>query len=235
MRRYNTGSRPHVQGSRRALRVCHSARKLTGGGGLVLVRKQFDRFALPVWIDRRAEREQGFFRPGAMTKVWIVLLLYCGGVMDELPLLDWRCSIAGACAGSSAGSGCRIRRRSGGSSGVRERPWYRCCGEWCGRKARLSTAPLTIAGYILSTQRDISEPIPPGSHHATSLAYPHRCSSGLSFGRADPAPVHEDRNRSSGGFAAFRFSQGDDVPSFTASSCHLSRSDQRRRWIARQR
>ena len=79
-----------MQGSRRAQRVCHSARKLTGGGGLVLVRKQFDRFALPVWIDRRAEREKGFFRPGAMTKVWIVLLLYGGGVMDELPLLDCR-------------------------------------------------------------------------------------------------------------------------------------------------
>ena len=58
---------------------------------------------------------------------------------------------------------------------------------------------VTSKDYILSTQRDISEPIPPGSHHATSLAYPHRCSSGLSFRRVDPGPAHEDRNRSWGG------------------------------------
>ena len=79
-----------MQGSRRALRVRHSARNLTDGGGLVLVRKLFDRFGLAAWIDRGAENEKGFFRPGLMTEVWIVLLLYGGGVMDELPLLDCR-------------------------------------------------------------------------------------------------------------------------------------------------
>ena len=88
--RQHTGSRPHVQGSGRALRVRHSARNLTDGGGLVLVRKLFDRFALAGWIDRRGEREKGFFRPGLMAEVWITLLLYGGRVMDDLPLLERR-------------------------------------------------------------------------------------------------------------------------------------------------
>ena len=79
-----------MQGCGRALRVRHSARNLTDGGGLVLVRKLFDRFALAGWIDRRAEKEKGFFRPGLMTEVWIVLLLYGRGVMDDLPLLERR-------------------------------------------------------------------------------------------------------------------------------------------------
>ena len=72
------------------MRVRHSARNLTDGGGLVLVRKLFDRFALAGWIDRRGEREKGFFRPGLMAEVWITLLLYGGRVMDDLPLLERR-------------------------------------------------------------------------------------------------------------------------------------------------
>ncbi|MDE2794822.1 MAG: hypothetical protein OXL34_08400 [Gemmatimonadota bacterium] len=88
MRHHHTGIRPHVQGSGRALRVRHSARNLTDGGGTVLVRKLFDRLGLAGWIDRRAEKEKGFFRPSLMTEVWIVLLLYGGRVMDDLPLLN---------------------------------------------------------------------------------------------------------------------------------------------------
>ena len=90
MRHHHTGSRPHVQGSGRALRVRHSARNLTDGGGLVVVRKLFDRLGLAGWVDRRAEKEKGFFRPGLMTEVWIVLVLYGGGVMNDLPLLERR-------------------------------------------------------------------------------------------------------------------------------------------------
>ena len=90
MRHHHTGSRPHVQGSGKALRVRHSARNLTDGGGLVLVRKLFDRLALAGWIDGRAKKEKGFFRPGLMSEVWIVSLLYGGGVMDDLPLLERR-------------------------------------------------------------------------------------------------------------------------------------------------
>ena len=87
---HHTGSRPHVQGSGRGLRVRHSARGPTDGRGLVLVRKLFDRFALAGWIDDRTKKEKGFFRPGLMTEVWVVLLLYGGRVMDDLPLLERR-------------------------------------------------------------------------------------------------------------------------------------------------
>ena len=90
MRNHHTGSRPHVQGASQPLRVRHSARHLTDGGGLVVVRKLFDRFGLAGWIDVRAKKEKGFFRPGLMTEVWIALLLYGGGVIDDLPLLDRR-------------------------------------------------------------------------------------------------------------------------------------------------
>ena len=90
MRHHHTGSRPHVQGASRPLRVRHSARNLTDGAGLVLVRKLFDRFGLAGWIDGRAKEEKGFFRPGLMAEVWIALQLYGGGVIDDLPLLDRR-------------------------------------------------------------------------------------------------------------------------------------------------
>lgn len=90
MRHHHTGSRPHVQGRGRALRVRHSARNLTDGGGLVLVRKLFDRLDLAGWIDGRTSGEKGFFRSGLMAEVWIVLLLYGGRVMDDLPLLERR-------------------------------------------------------------------------------------------------------------------------------------------------
>ena len=88
MRHHHTGSRPHVQGSRRPLRVRHSAQNLTDGGGLVLVRKLFDRFGLAGWIDGQANKEKGSYRPGLMIEVWIALLLYGGGVIDDLPLLE---------------------------------------------------------------------------------------------------------------------------------------------------
>ena len=78
MRHHHMGSRPHVQGSRRPLRVRHSAQNLTDIGGLVLVRKLFD------WLGMRHGR------PGLMTEVWIALLLYGGGVIDDLPLLERR-------------------------------------------------------------------------------------------------------------------------------------------------
>ena len=42
------------------------------------------------WIDGRANREKGFYRPGLMTEVWIALLLYAGGVIDDLPPLERR-------------------------------------------------------------------------------------------------------------------------------------------------
>ena len=79
-----------MQGSRRPLRVRHRAQNLTDGGGLVLVRKLFDRFGLAGWIDGQANKEKGSYRPGLMIEVWIALLLYGGGVIDDLPLLERR-------------------------------------------------------------------------------------------------------------------------------------------------
>ena len=90
MRHHHTGSRPHVQGSGQPLRVRHSSRDLTDGGGLVVVRKLLDRLGLGGWIDCRTAKEKGFFRPSLMAEAWIVLLLYGGRVMDDLPLLDCR-------------------------------------------------------------------------------------------------------------------------------------------------
>lgn len=90
MRHHHTGSRPHVQGSAQPLRVRHSARTLTDSGGLVLVRKLFDRLGLAGWIDTRTGKKKGFFRPSLIVEAWVVLLLYGASVMDDLPLLERR-------------------------------------------------------------------------------------------------------------------------------------------------
>ena len=79
MRSRQPESRPLRQGASRPLRVRQRAQNLTGGGGLVLVRKLFDRFGRADWIDGRAKEVKGFLRPGLMTEAWITLLLY-GGV-----------------------------------------------------------------------------------------------------------------------------------------------------------
>ena len=47
-------------------------------------------FGLAGWIDGRANKEKGSYRPGLMIEVWIALLLYGGGVIDDLPLLERR-------------------------------------------------------------------------------------------------------------------------------------------------
>ena len=90
MRNHRICSRPHVQGDASPLRIRHSARKLTDGGGLILVRYLWDGLGLGSWIDRRSEGLAGYFRPSLMVEVWVVLLLYGGRVLDDLPLLDRR-------------------------------------------------------------------------------------------------------------------------------------------------
>ena len=42
------------------------------------------------WIDARTEQVPGQFRPSLMVEIWAVLLLYGGGVLDDLPLLARR-------------------------------------------------------------------------------------------------------------------------------------------------
>jgi len=90
VRNHRIDSRPHVQGSSAPLRLRHSARDLTDGGGLILIRRLWDALNLGSMIDRAAPQVGGFFRPSLMVEVWIVLLLYGGRVLDDLPLLERR-------------------------------------------------------------------------------------------------------------------------------------------------
>ncbi len=90
MRVHTIVSRPHVQGTRAPLRVRHSAGELTDGAGLLLVRRLWDRLGLGVRIDQQAAWLPGVFRPSLMVEMWIALLLYGGGRMDDLRRLAGR-------------------------------------------------------------------------------------------------------------------------------------------------
>jgi len=90
VRNHRIGSRPHVQGDASPLRVRHSAGGLTDAGGLVLIRKLWDRLELGAWLDARTGAVPGHFRPSLMVEVWVVLLLYGGGVLDDLTLMAHR-------------------------------------------------------------------------------------------------------------------------------------------------
>jgi hypothetical protein len=79
-----------VQGTRAPIRVRYSARNLTDGGGLILLRRLWDQLELGRWIDHRTGHVAGEFRPSLMVEVWTVLLIYGGGVLDDLPLLARR-------------------------------------------------------------------------------------------------------------------------------------------------
>jgi hypothetical protein len=54
------------------------------------MRKLWDGLGVGEWIDGRTEAIPGRFRPSLMVEVWTVLLLYGGGVLDDLPLLARR-------------------------------------------------------------------------------------------------------------------------------------------------
>lgn len=90
MRTHRIASRPHVQGTSRPLRLCHNARDLTDGAGLVLVRQLWDRLQLGARIDQRTTAVDRRYRSSLFTEVWLVLLLYGGGVLDDLPRLAGR-------------------------------------------------------------------------------------------------------------------------------------------------
>jgi hypothetical protein len=64
--------------------------ELTDGGGLLVVRRLWDRLGLGARIDQQAAWLPGLFRPSLMVELWIVLLLYGGGRMDDLRLLSGR-------------------------------------------------------------------------------------------------------------------------------------------------
>jgi len=90
VRNHRIPSRPHLQGTLAPLRVRHSAQNLTDGGGLIVIRRLWDALDLGSLIDRGAQAVGGFFRPSLMVEVWVVLLLYGGRVIDDLPLLERR-------------------------------------------------------------------------------------------------------------------------------------------------
>ena len=90
MRVHTIASRPHVQGSPAPLRLRHSAGELSDGGGLLLVRRLWDRLGLGQRIDTEAAWLRGDYRPSLMVELWVVMLLYGGGCMDDLRLLGGR-------------------------------------------------------------------------------------------------------------------------------------------------
>jgi hypothetical protein len=90
VRVHTIASRPHVQGAPAPLRLRHSAGELTDGGGLLLVRRLWDRLGLGRRIDTEAAWLRGDYRPSLLVELWIVLLLYGGGCMDDLRLLSGR-------------------------------------------------------------------------------------------------------------------------------------------------
>lgn len=90
MRTHFIGSRPHVQGSAAPLRLRHSSAELTDGAGLLLVRRLWDQLDLGRKIDSEASWLAGLYRPSLMVEMWVVLLLYGGARMDDLPLLGRR-------------------------------------------------------------------------------------------------------------------------------------------------
>lgn len=90
MRVHTVDSRPHVQGHSAALRLRHSAGDLTDAAGLLLLRRLWDRLGLGQRIDAEASWLRGAYRPSLMVELWTVLLLYGGGRMDDLRLLEGR-------------------------------------------------------------------------------------------------------------------------------------------------
>jgi len=91
VRNHRIGSRPHEQGSSAPLRLRHSAGELTDGGGLLLIRRTWDLLNPGAWLDRRTSELPGRFRSSLMVELWVVLLLYGGGWMDDLQRLGRRC------------------------------------------------------------------------------------------------------------------------------------------------
>jgi hypothetical protein len=83
-------SRRHVRGASAPLRLRHSAGDLTDGGGLLLVRRLWDRLGLGQRIDTESAWLRGEYRSSLLVELWIVLLLYGGGCMDDLRLLGGR-------------------------------------------------------------------------------------------------------------------------------------------------
>lgn len=84
MRTHRIPSRPYVQGATAPLRLCHNAAGLTDGAGLLVVRQLWDQLHLGARIDQRTTTVDRRYRSSHFIEVWVALLLYGGGVMDDL-------------------------------------------------------------------------------------------------------------------------------------------------------
>jgi len=83
-------SRPQVQGQSRPLQLRPGAQVRTDGAGLLVLRRLWDELSLGAWIDDRAEEVGGWFASSLMIEVWVALLWYGGGWMDDLELMARR-------------------------------------------------------------------------------------------------------------------------------------------------
>jgi hypothetical protein len=90
VRVHHIESRPHVQGASSPLRLRHSSGELTDGGGLLLIRRMWDQLGIGAWLEDQTREIGGHFRSPLMVEVWVILLLYGGGAMDDLKLLRAR-------------------------------------------------------------------------------------------------------------------------------------------------
>jgi hypothetical protein len=73
-----------VQGAPGPLRLTHNAEGLTDGAGLLLFRQLWDRLHLGARIDAHTAVVDRRYRSSLFIEVWIALLLYGGGVLDDL-------------------------------------------------------------------------------------------------------------------------------------------------------
>jgi hypothetical protein len=74
-----------VQGATRPLRLTHNAHDLTDGAGLLLLRQLWDRLDLGARIDQRTAEVDRRYRSSLFVELWLAVLLYGGGVLDDLP------------------------------------------------------------------------------------------------------------------------------------------------------
>ncbi len=83
-------SRPHVQGDPRPLHLERCPQDLTDGAGLAAFRRLWDGLGVGAWIDERTSGLAGYFRPSLMVELWVALLIYGGGWLSDVKLLDRR-------------------------------------------------------------------------------------------------------------------------------------------------
>lgn len=83
-------SRPHVQGSSRPIRLRNDGAQLTDGVGLLALRRLWDHLDLGGWLKARTSELPGHYRPSLMVELWIALLYYGGGWLDDLKWLERR-------------------------------------------------------------------------------------------------------------------------------------------------